>query len=618
MATIETTSDNRLKIRCDYNERDLAKQIPGWSWNNEDKAWCYPFSNERIAQFKQLFPSGCVKTIVIQEKKEHNEHEKKLIELKNLKDCEIETPEIKAELFKHQKVGINYLLNTDCAMLNDEMGVCKSLQSLVLALMRKQKNQVKKCLIICPATTKYSVWAREIDKFTNEKYIVIDGSKKKRSEQYYTFFERNDTFFLIVNYENLDTDIDNLKSLPFESIGIADEIVYIKSRKAQRTKALKKLKIKYRVGLTGYAVANRVEDLWSQFDWTNTGLLGSYNSFEDKYCDFFTIKKHHTEDTKEKGKNCKCKYCGKWSPEQKYASIYTCRCVSPTWEQPTFKKLNGYKNLEDLKYIIEPYYIRRLSKDVQDLPEKIYEEREVLLSGDLLKAYNEMKETMRLQIKSMSGEEVIAKANGILIQMLRLSQLTCGFITDKELNEHPKFYDKNPKVEALDEIVEEVLASDKKIVIWTRFRAFMAYLYKRYTTEFKHNNATLKSSYLWGGMSAKEKDTNINNFQTDPNTRVMIGTVQTGGMGIDLTAGSVEVFTDLSFLAPSTILQAEKRLHRLNQKNSVVIIKLLAKHTVDQHWLKLLENKKLASQMIFEDDVNIKIRNKETLLELLK
>lgn len=620
MATLDTASDNRLKLTCTYVERDLAKQIPNAHWNKQDCAWYYPFSQERIALFKKHFPDGQITEAVNQAEKRHSEFEDRLLELKSLKQCDfIEDTFCKIPLLNHQKIAVNYLFNINCAMLADELGLGKTATSLIVSQMRKAYNQIKKCLIICPATTKYSVWAREIEKFTNDKYLVIDGAKKKREELYHTFLERDDVFYLIVNYESLITDVANLKAFPLESMIISDESIYIKTPKAQRTKAVKSIKTNYKIAVTGYPVANKIPDIWSQFDWLMPGFLGSFWQFQDKYLDFLTLQKRHTEETKETGKNCKCKKCGKWSPEQKYAAIYTCRCADPEWENPGFRKLIGYKNLDELRKKIEPYYIRRLKKDVLDLPPKIYEEREVRLSGELLKAYNEMKEDMRVQIKNMRDEEIVAKANGILIQMLRLSQLTCGFLTDKELK-HPYFYKENPKVDALDEIIDEVVNSDRKIVVWTRFRAFMAHIYKRYAEGFKcdKEHRQYKCAYLWGGMSAKEKDDNINAFQTDLETKIIVGTVQTGGMGITLHAGSVEVFTDLSFLSPSTIIQAESRLHRIGQKNSVVIIKLIAKKMIDEHWLKLLEHKQKASRMLFEDDESVKIGDKETLLELLE
>jgi len=620
MATLETTSDNRLRLRCSYDERDLAKQIPGWSWNNEDKAWYYPSSEERIAQFKQLFPNSDVNTTAIQEKKEYTEHEKKLIELKQLKTYDIKLPALKAELMEHQKSGINYLLNLDAAMLADQMGIGKSFQAIVVSLLRKSRNEIKKTLIICPATAKYTVWEKEIKKFTDEKYLVVDGVKKKREEIYHTFLERDDIPFLIVNYESLVTDGKHLIHFPFESLIISDESIYIKNRTAQRTKAVKKIKSKYKIAISGYPIANRIIDIHSQYDWLIPGLLGSFYNFQDHYIDEMSIKKHHTEETKRTGKTCKCKHCGKWSPEQKYAPIYTCHCSVPEWAEPEFKKFLGYKNLDELKFKLEPYYIRRLKKDVlKDLPDKIYEQREVCLSGTLLKAYNDMKEEMRILIRNMSNEEVVAKAQGIMVQMLRLSQLTCGFISDKNLDQ-PVFYKENPKLDLLDDIVDEVLSNDDKIVIWTRFRPFMAHVFKHYSEGYKHDGEIKKHkcAFLWGGMTPKAKAEQQQMFQNDPDCKIFVGTVQTGGIAIDLYAASTEVFTDLSFLSPSTIEQATDRLHRKGQKKSVVVIDAIAKKTVDEHWIKILGNKQQVSGMIFEDDGIIRINNKETLLELLK
>lgn len=405
---------------------------------------------------------------------------------------------------------------------------------------------------------------------------------------------------------------------------ILDETVKIKNRETKVTKSLPSLKPKYKIGLTGYPVSNRIEDLWSQFDWIHPGCLGSYWSFFDRYVETITIKLHETEESKKSSKGRKCKCCGKWSPEQRYAKIYTCCCVTPEWEAPSFKKVVGYKNLDELKKKLEPYFIRRLKSEALDLPEKTYEEREVLLSGELLRAYIAMKEEMKVTIKSMSNEEVVAKANGILTQMLRLSQLTCGFITDVKLNQ-PMFYKENPKVKALDDIIDEVLTSGNKIVIWTRFRAFTAYIYKRYNEGFKYDGADTQydCAFFWGGMSAEEKDTNINRFQTDPNCKIIIGTVQTGGMGITLHAGNVAVFTDLSFLSPSTVIQAEARQHRIGQTKNVVIIRLLAKGTVDSHWMKVLEDKQSASRALFKDDVSVEeekssaVLDKDTLLDML-
>jgi len=148
----------------------------------------------------------------------------------------------------------------------------------------------------------------------------------------------------------------------------------------------------------------------------------------------------------------------------------------------------------------------------------------------------------------------------------------------------------------------------------------MAYLYKHYTEGYKYDNEfkQYKCAYLWGKMSPKLKDDNIEMFQTDPNCKIFIGTVQAGGMSVTLHAATVEVFTDLSFLSPSTIEQAADRLHRLGQKNTVVIIDTIARKTVDEHWIEILHNKQKVSNMIFDDDGIVRINEKKDFLKLLE
>jgi len=618
MAILTLTLDNKLKLQCSFLEKELAKKISGAYYNREDQSWLYSFSKDRVGSFRKYFEDIEISAEVLEAEKEEISREEELIKLKNCKDI-IEHPKdfypIKnAELFSHQKVAVKYLLAAESAMLADDMGMGKSLTCLVVSIIRKKNNQIKKAIIVCPATTKFSVWAREIEKFTNEKYIVIDGSKKERKQQYLDFINK-DIFFLILNYETIPIDIENFKEISTDSVCIADESVYIKNNKAKRTKALKSLKFKYRIGCTGYPICNTVVDLHSQFDFIMPNFLGSWWSFCDRYTDFKEIKLGEENSARRKRK---CLICKKWSKESNYPANATCKCAEPKFEEQFFKKLTGYKNIDALKQKIEPFYIRRLLKDCISMPDKIYEEREVRLSGNLLSAYNEMRDQMRVTITNMRDEEIEAKANTILTQMLRLSQLTCGFITDKNL-ENPEFFKENPKVDSLDDLVDEALNSDRKIVIWTRFRPFTFYLLKHYIEGFKQDGEfkQYKCCHLIGGMTAKEKDDNIFKFQNDLEYKIMIGTVQTGGVGVTLHSANIEVFTDISLLSPYTVIQAEQRLWRIGQKNTVVIIKQIAKKTVDERWLKLLDKKHRISSLLFEDDRVVKL-NKDTLLELLE
>jgi SNF2 family DNA or RNA helicase len=579
MAILSLISDNKLKLQCSFLEKDLAKKISGAYYNRDEQCWLYSFSKDRLEAFRKYFTDIEISAEVLEAEKKESEYIKQLLELKSLKKVDFDDSKLsKRTLFEHQKVAVNYLFNTDCAMLADELGLCKTSTSIVVSQLRKFYKQIKKVLVLCPATTKYTVWAREIELTTDDKYLVVDGSKKEREEIYKKFLSDDTIFYLITNYESFMLDHLLLRNFSADTMAILDEVIYIKTKDAKRTKTAKTLKSKYRIGISGYPAANKIIDIWSQFDFLKPGLLGNYWNFLDKYTVFSQMK----------------------------------------FGTKSFKQLSGYKNLDVLKEKIEPFYIRRLKKDCLSLPPKLYEEREVNLSGNLLKAYNEMKEDMRVTITSMQDEEIFAKANTVLTQLLRLSQLTCGFITDKNLK-NPEFFKESPKTELLDEIVDEALSSDQKIVIWTRFRPFTFQLLKHYTDGFKKDGEfrQYKCCHLYGGMDAKEKDDQIFKFQTDKEYKIFIATVQSASLGITLHAASVEVFTDLSLLSPSTVIQSEDRLHRPGQKKTVTILKLIAKDTIDQHWLQLLKSKQKMSSLLFEDD-RVEKLDKETLLELLE
>lgn len=340
---------------------------------------------------------------------------------------------------------------------------------------------------------------------------------------------------------------------------ILDESIKIKTPKSQQTKAIKQLPAKYRIALSGYPIANRLIDIWSQVDWVKPGYLGTFWNFCDKYC-----------------------------------------------ERDNFQSVIGYKDIDKLKRILDTIYIRRLKKDILSLPPKIYETKYIELSSKELKAYKDMKKDMYVFIKNMSQEEIIAKAPTILIQLLRLSQLTNGFMTDKGID-GKAFWFGESKFKELDNIVAEVIDNGNKIVLWSRWVPCVKSLYERYQ---KYN-----SVYLSGSVKSEERIEAINAFQKG-DAKVFVGQIQSGGSGITLTAANTEVFLDKAFLSPSSIFQAEDRLHRISQKKNVVIISLLVENTIDTHWEKLLKNKHSMAVELLDDDMTFSMK-KEYILKLL-
>ena len=351
---------------------------------------------------------------------------------------------------------------------------------------------------------------------------------------------------------------------------ICDESVKIKNRKAKQTKATKRIAAKYRLALSGYPIHNNIVDIWSQVDWMQPGYLGSYWGFEDLYVQSIPIKIPGKRE---------------------------------------FKKVIGYKNLDNLKVKLDPLYIRRLKSETLDLPPKIHETREVEMDREQRHAYESMRDTMRVLIESMTADEVIAKASTIMTQLMRLSQITDGFLTDPNL-EKPKFFEKNAKLNALNDIVDEITSNQRKIVIWSRFLPILYRINDLYKDKFG-------VVIITGDVPHRMREQAVDSFQNDSKTNIFLGQLESGGMGITLTAASVQVFLNKGFTAPASILQAEDRLHRISQKNTVVIISLVAKNTVDEHWQKLVERKQKVARELLRDTEKIDL-GKQEFLDLLQ
>ena len=591
--------ENRLELKCNYEEKGLANNIIGHRWNRTRKSWTYPVNVEAYNSILKRFKDIVIESNALEAVNKIIKKEKELLVIKRLDDIDIDKEikvKSKLKLFKHQKVTMAFLLKVESGMLADELGVGKTAPTILTAIHYKEQKKIDKCIIVCPATTKFSVWESEIEKFTHEKSIIINGNKKERIKQYNKFFNDNSILFMVINYALLRGDLNekfecnNCKKLisgfgkpnncpkckknnltyvgdlelssrlkQLELMVTIDESIKIKNRKSLQAKAVKSIPAKYKIAISGYPVANKLVDIWSQFDWFKEGLLGNYWSFEDRYL----VKNH-------------------------------------------FNAIVGNKNMDILKSKIDPYYVRRLKENVLDLPPKVYMQRDVELVGKQASAYKQMKEDLMVLIESMDDKQVILEAPTILTQMMRLSQISAGFLSQPPRIFKPIWFDNSAKFTALDEIVEEVIANNKKIVIWARFVAMTIKIAERYE---KYN-----SDYIDGSIpSLKRKEIIGNCNKGDLN--VLALQMQTCSMGVNLTGASTEVFTDLAFISPSDYVQAQERLHRPGQTNKVTIINLIAKNTIDEFWFKALSEKQKVADMLITDHKSL---TKNVLMEMLK
>jgi SNF2 family DNA or RNA helicase len=557
---LDERDNNYLLLRCKFQDKEKAKSVNDATWDKERKAWRFPATFAKVKALKQVFPEILVSkqaNDVVEKNRLTNET---AIKIKQLSDCDIVLPKLKTKLFNYQKVGVMFMLCRNEAGNFSELGTGKTLQTLATIISRKENVEIKKCLVVTPASLKYN-WRNEIEKHTYEKSVIVDGSKKKRMEQYQEFKDANDILFLVINYELLRADIDLVSKYLILDAIVLDESIKIKNSEALQTKAVKKLsKLKYKYILSGYPIANNLEDIHSQIDFLKPGHMGSWWSFEDNYI----IRGY-------------------------------------------FKNIEGYRNIEHLKKRLDPLYIRFLKKDVLDLPEKIYEKREVTLEKDQMMAYNQMRDEMIVYVEKLNEKEIISQTRDILVKLIRLSQITSGFISDEKFESMHNF-ESNAKLPVLEDIVDEVVKNDKPIVIWCRFLNTVKLIADKLSK--KYNVAVIT-----GSTPTKERQEIVDNFQ-DGKIQVFIGQILACGMGLNLFKADCEVFFEKAFLSPSSVIQAEERIHRIGQKNNVTIISLLAKNTLDERWEKMLLKKREISEQILDDKKVV--LDKQIIMDFLK
>jgi SNF2 family DNA or RNA helicase len=206
-----TLFQDQLALSCNYNEKELAKEIRDGKWNKLNKFWLYPCTQSKLNHIKKLFPYIYVSSDVETKIKELEEVKKRALLFKKLDDYELDTNFLKTQPYKFQRAGIAFMLNQDCCMNFDDLGCGKTLQSIATAIIRKMQGSVKRCLIVCPVSMKH-VWKQEIEKHSYEKAMVVEGNQKKRLKVY-DDFKKSDYLFLILNYETLRIDIDILKGM---------------------------------------------------------------------------------------------------------------------------------------------------------------------------------------------------------------------------------------------------------------------------------------------------------------------------------------------------------------------------------------------------------------------
>lgn len=460
----------------------------------------------------------------------------------------------------YQKIGFNWLstiVNYKFGgLLADEMGLGKTLQIISLLLARKEKMQNQlPSLIVAPASVIYN-WQAEVKKFAPSLNVaLLDGTKKERERLLLDAKKYN---LLISSYQSLNRDLEAYQNLIFD-VEVIDEAQNIKNQQSVTAKTVKVIKAHHKLALTGTPIENKLSELWSIFDYLMPGFLGSYPDFRKKY------------------------------------------------ELPIVKEQD--KEAEDqLANMIIPFILRRLKKDVlRDLPDKDEEIVPVKMNKKQADLYNMQTQKIIAQLNGQGDEDFKRSRFQILAQITKLREICC----DPHLL-YENYHGKSNKLIATIELIKNNLANGHKILLFSQFTAMLDILHE--------NLARLRLPLftITGSTPKTKRQEQVQKFNQMAQPGVFLISLKAGGTGINLTGADVVIHYD-----PWWNLAAEKqatdRAHRIGQKHSVKIYKMVTEDSIEERIIVLQQKKaELADIILQNDQIADATMSKDDLIKILK
>ena len=441
-----------------------------------------------------------------------------------------------------------------------EMGTGKSKVLLDNIAMLYDQGKIDGALIVAPKGVIGTWYEQEIPEHFPEhiekvsvlwQANITKGQSKKLNALFKTGEELH---ILIMNVEAFSTQkgVDfATKFLSCHNTMMAiDESTTIKNPDAKRTKNICKLAphAKYKRILTGSPVTKSPLDLYKQCDFLSSELLGhsSYYTFRTRYAVMKTANFG--------GRNVQI--------------------------------VVGYRNLEELSEKLKAFSSRVLKDDCLDLPPKTFMKRIVKLTPAQEKVYKQMK---HLALAEMEGKQMTTAT--VLTQLMRLHQITCGHFTADDGTTKDI---KNNRITELLNTLEEIHG---KVVIWAHYQYDVETIVEHLKKEYGDNSFVT----YYGKTPMSERQDNIKKFQDLKSpVRFLVGTTQTGGDGITLTAASTMIYYSNGYDLEKR-QQSEARIDRIGQKFPMTYIDIMAQDTVDERIVKALRKKiNIASKIMGE------------------
>ena len=441
----------------------------------------------------------------------------------------------------YQEKGFKWLYtNTQkgfgCCMA-DDMGLGKTIQVISLIAKLKDEKKLKNpVLVVCP-TTLVGNWVKELKMFaptlTSQIYHGLERQLDTKVD------------IVITTYAILRIDIEKLKKQAWGAI-IVDEAQNIKNPDTSQTQAVKSLKSNIKIAMTGTPVENRLNELWSIFDFINKGYLGTLRDFQKSYA--IPIER--------------------------------------------FKEL---KRAEKLRLSVSPFVLRRLKTDksvIADLPEKVVMDEYCYLAKQQAVLYQKVLEDIMGQISQVSG----INRRGLIFKLITALKQVCN---------HPYQYlrtgdltkEMSGKTEKFISLLNNINENNEKTLVFTQYKE-MGHL----LTNIIQDEMGYEPLFFHGSLTRTQREEMLDKFQKDDNTKTMILSLKAGGTGLNLTSATNVIHYDL-WWNPAVEDQATDRTYRIGQDKNVMVHRLITLSTFEEKIDEMIKSKKeLADLAVFEGE----------------
>lgn len=427
---------------------------------------------------------------------------------------------IKAKLFEYQKEGIVFALFRKAAIIADEMGLGKTIQAIGTAILKKGIFDFRKTLVVCPASIKEQ-WKKEIEKFSDEKALVVQGNPDERSIQY----EDGGHYFFIVNYETVLRDQIAINKAGFDFL-ILDEAQRAKNYETKTASSLKRIEAKHKLVITGTPIENRLIDIFSIMGILDPYFFGPLWEFSYQHC-LFDPERHN--------------------------------------------KINGYYNLKSLNKKLEGILIRREKRKVIDQLPNIQQINIPVNLSPLQADYHASYAKGLAQIirKKFLTPYDLQRMMLLLANMRMVCDST--YLIDDETNE-------SPKLEELEYILFEKLDvrnTNRKIIIFSEW----VKVHKLIGKMLRSNNIGFVE--LNGRIPVKSRGELIRKFEDNEHYKIFLST-EAGGTGLNLQMADILINFELPW-NPAKKNQRIGRIDRLGQKsNKLTIFNFITRNSIEQ------------------------------------